>query len=205
MGADVPCAPPSRNPAKAAAAVLAVLGTRTAETPGIRSLDTRGSRASRRAKKHNRRSQRRQFPRPPVRCAAQTRNPANVVVAFAVVLGLRNAEARETPSLSIRGSTVSRPANQHPSLQRAPLLSAAADVPCAPLSRNPAKTAAAVLAGLGTRTAETLGIRSLDTRGSRASWPAKVLPLRKQAPRTRHPSATLSCRATLRGVPCLDG
>ena len=47
---DVPCAPPSRNPAKEVAAVLAVLGSRTAETPGIRSLDTRGSRASRRAK-----------------------------------------------------------------------------------------------------------------------------------------------------------
>ena len=47
---DVPCAPPSRNPARAAAAVLAVLGTKTVETPGIRSLDTRGSRASRRAK-----------------------------------------------------------------------------------------------------------------------------------------------------------
>merc|ERR1712032_657738 len=166
MGADVPCAPPSRNPAKAAAAVLAVLGTRTAETPGIRSLDTRGSRASRRAKKHNRRSRRSQFPRPPVRCAAQTRNPANVVVAFAVVLGLRNAEARETPSLSTRGLMVSRPAN-HPSLQRALPLSAATDVPCAPLSRNPAKAAAAVLAGLGTRTAETPAIRSLDTRGSR--------------------------------------
>merc|ERR1712032_238222 len=200
MGADVPCAPPSRNPAKEVAAVLAVLGSRTAETPGIRSLDTRGTRASRRAKKHNRRSRRRQFPRPPARCAAQTRKPAHVVVAFAVVLGSKNAEAREAPSLSTRGSKVSRPAN-HPSLQRALPLSAATDVPCAPPSRNPAKAAAAVLAGLGTKTVETPGIRSLDTRGSRASRRAKqVLPLRRQAPRTPHPSATLFCRATLRGV-----
>merc|ERR1712032_1489820 len=85
----------SRNPVETVVALLAVLGTRTAEVPTTKMLITSGLRAWRPA--NARRRRRLPFPHAPD--AAPLGNLAKAVVAVAEVLGSKPAEVLVTQNI----------------------------------------------------------------------------------------------------------